>query len=263
MLNSPAVKSHSSSEISHKHSFRKYLYISAIMASQASNLTNHRRFGGGPFARRRFSGLSRRYDPYIFGTRLTGVFVSSNIVALMYTTQRPTFVLQAAASLVNSAIVIHMESINRIMLTVVAPSGDSSVEQSCKVGFLVTSVKTMSLRNICISGPVTWFLDFERCSQSLTGRPVIFDILHYRLRRVVDTGAIFRESMEHVSFSCCIVLVHLTRKLVADANVQCWRFMPAAQLESRQNGRGPSFTIHRLVGSHIPCKMSPSRIRRA
>ena len=40
----------------------------------------------------RFSGSSNRYDPRIFGTRLTGAFVSSNVVALGYATRRPTFV---------------------------------------------------------------------------------------------------------------------------------------------------------------------------
>ena len=44
----------------------------------------------------RFSGSSNRYDPRIFGTRLNGAFVSSNIVALRYARQRPAFVFASA-----------------------------------------------------------------------------------------------------------------------------------------------------------------------
>ena len=45
-----------------------------------------------------FFGSSNHYDRSIFGTRLTGEFVSSKIIVLGYATQRPTFVFQAPVS---------------------------------------------------------------------------------------------------------------------------------------------------------------------
>ena len=53
----------------------------------------------------RFFGSSNHYDPRIFGTRLTGEFVSSIIITLGYATHRPTFVFSSDGfiNLVNAA----------------------------------------------------------------------------------------------------------------------------------------------------------------
>ena len=69
----------------------------------------------------RFSGSSNRYDPRIFGTRLNGAFVSSNIVALRYARQRPAFVF-ASAGFVCQCRPLH--SVNRVTLTAEAPPGE-------------------------------------------------------------------------------------------------------------------------------------------
>ena len=69
----------------------------------------------------RFSGSSNRYDPRIFGTRLNGAFVSSNIVALRYARQRPSFVF-ASAGFVCQCRPLH--SVNRVTLTAEAPPGE-------------------------------------------------------------------------------------------------------------------------------------------
>ena len=65
-----------------------------------------------------FFRLVQSLDPRIFGSCLTGEFVSFKIIAFGYVTQRPTFVF---ASVVNAA---HCKRINRITLMVVVPSGE-------------------------------------------------------------------------------------------------------------------------------------------
>ena len=62
----------------------------------------------------RFCGSSNRYDPHIFGTRLTGEFVSSNIVALGYATRHPPFVFAIAGFGCQCR---PLQRINRVTLT--------------------------------------------------------------------------------------------------------------------------------------------------
>ena len=71
--------------------------------------------------------------PRIFGSCLTGEFVSSKIIAFGYVTQRPTFVF---ASVVNAA---HCKRINRITLMAVAPSGE--YQSSLYLSFLAKQIR--------------------------------------------------------------------------------------------------------------------------
>ena len=71
-----------------------------------------------PASELRFSGSS---NPHIFGTRLTGEFVSSKILHWGHATQRPTFVFASAGFGCQCR---PPQRINMITLTVVVPSGE-------------------------------------------------------------------------------------------------------------------------------------------